>query len=158
MEQIARNVTDWDTDILRHKRFLIVDRDSEFSPRFKSILEGSGIEILMTAYQAPNMNAHAERYASTSRTTTGNGAIRGWETRSQAGRQCSGSAPSRQPSGSAGRSLSTSLRHLVREITEQRSCTGDHLSELKRPPMLVLHRTTAARVLRLRPSWVRRMK
>jgi transposase InsO family protein len=39
-----------------------VDRDSVFSPRFKSILGSSGVEILLTAYQAPNMNAHAERF------------------------------------------------------------------------------------------------
>jgi transposase InsO family protein len=44
------------------KRLLIIDRDGIFSPRFKSILRGSGVEILLTAYQAPNMNAHAERF------------------------------------------------------------------------------------------------
>jgi transposase InsO family protein len=44
------------------KRFLIVDRDAKFSPTFKSILEGSGVEVLLTSYQAPNMNAHAERF------------------------------------------------------------------------------------------------
>jgi len=62
MEQIARNVTDCEAGVLRHKRFLIIDRDAVFSPRFKSLLGGSGVEILMTAYQAPNMNAHAERF------------------------------------------------------------------------------------------------
>ena len=62
MEQIARNVTDCETGVLRHKRFLILDRDAVFSPRFKAILECSGVEILKTAYQAPNMNAHAERF------------------------------------------------------------------------------------------------
>jgi transposase InsO family protein len=44
------------------KRFLIIDRDSIFSPRFRSLIEGSGVEILVTAYQAPNMNAYAERF------------------------------------------------------------------------------------------------
>ena len=62
VEQIARNVTDCDMGVLRHKKFLIIDRDAVFSPRFKSILKGSGVEILITAYQAPNMNAHAERF------------------------------------------------------------------------------------------------
>ena len=62
MEQIARNVTDCETGVLRHKRSLILDRDAVFSPRFKAILGCSGVEILMTAYQAPNMNAHAERF------------------------------------------------------------------------------------------------
>lgn len=62
MEQIARNVTDCESGFLRDKRLLILDRDAVFSPRFKEILGCSGVEILMTAYQAPNMNAHAERF------------------------------------------------------------------------------------------------
>ena len=59
---MARNVTDCDTGVLRHKRFLIIDRDAVFSPRFKSILGSAEVTILLTAYQAPNMNAHAERF------------------------------------------------------------------------------------------------
>jgi transposase InsO family protein len=62
MAQMARNLTDCDTGFLLEKRFLIIDRDAIFSPRFKSILRGSGVEIPLTAYQAPNMNAHAERF------------------------------------------------------------------------------------------------
>jgi transposase InsO family protein len=62
MEQIARNLTFCDEGFLTGKRFLIIDRDSIFSPRFKSIVKGSGAEVLLTAYQAPNMNAHAERF------------------------------------------------------------------------------------------------
>ena len=62
MEQIARNLTDCEDGFLRGRRFLIIDRDSIFSPRFKSLVEGFGVEVLLTAYQAPNMNAHAERF------------------------------------------------------------------------------------------------
>jgi transposase InsO family protein len=62
MEQIARNLTDCEEGFLIGKRFLIIDRDSIFSPKFKSILKDSGVELLLTAYQAPNMNAHAERF------------------------------------------------------------------------------------------------
>ena len=62
MEQIARNVTDCETGFLNEKRFLIIDRDAIFSPKFKSILGDSGVEILLTAYQAPNMKAYAERF------------------------------------------------------------------------------------------------
>jgi transposase InsO family protein len=62
MEQIARNLTDWEDGFLAGKRFLIIDRDCIFSPGFKSILGSADIEILLTAYQAPNMNAHAERF------------------------------------------------------------------------------------------------
>ncbi len=62
MEQIARNLTDCGEGFLTGKRFLIIDRDAIFSPRFKSILNGTGVEILLTEYQAPNMNAYAERF------------------------------------------------------------------------------------------------
>jgi len=62
MEQIARNLTDCCDGFLKGKRFLIIDRDAIFSPRFKSIVVSFDIEILLTAYQAPNMNAHAERF------------------------------------------------------------------------------------------------
>jgi transposase InsO family protein len=62
MEQIARNLTDCEEGFLTGKRFLIIDRDAIFSPRFKSILGGSGVEILLTAYQVPNMNAYAEGF------------------------------------------------------------------------------------------------
>jgi putative transposase len=57
MEQIARNLTDSEDGFLNGKRFLIIDRDSKYSLRFNSILEGSAVEILLTAYLAPNMNA-----------------------------------------------------------------------------------------------------
>ncbi len=62
MEQVARNLTDCEDGFLTGKRFLTVDRDAIFSPRFKSIIGDSGVEVLLTAYQAPNMNAHAERF------------------------------------------------------------------------------------------------
>jgi len=62
MEQIARNLTDCEAGFLVGKDFLIIDRDAIFSPKFKSILRDSGLELLLTAYQAPNMNAYAERF------------------------------------------------------------------------------------------------
>jgi len=62
MVQMARNLTDLGTGFLLGKRYLIIDRDSIFSPRFKAMLEGAGVGILLTAYQAPNMNAYAERF------------------------------------------------------------------------------------------------
>jgi transposase InsO family protein len=62
MEQIGRNLTDWEDGFLTGKRFLIIDRDSIFSSAFKSIVASASVEVLLTAYQAPNMNAHAERF------------------------------------------------------------------------------------------------
>jgi putative transposase len=62
MEQIARDLTDCQDGFLTAKRFLIIDRDALFSARFKAVLESSGIEILLTAYRAPNVNAFVERF------------------------------------------------------------------------------------------------
>lgn len=62
MEQIAQHLTDCQEHFHTAKRFLIIDRDALFSPRFKAILESSGVEILLTAYRAPTMNAFAERF------------------------------------------------------------------------------------------------
>jgi transposase InsO family protein len=62
VEQTARNLTDCQDGFLTAKRFLIIDRDALFSPRFKAILEYSGIEILLIAYRAPDMDAFAERF------------------------------------------------------------------------------------------------
>jgi transposase InsO family protein len=62
MEEIARNLTDCEEGFLTGRRFLILDRNAIFSPRFKSIIRDSGVEVLLMAYQAPNMNAYAERF------------------------------------------------------------------------------------------------
>jgi transposase InsO family protein len=62
MAQIARNLTDCEEGFLIGKLYFIIDRDAKFSRKFKSNLEGSGIEILLTSYLAPNMNAYAVRF------------------------------------------------------------------------------------------------
>jgi transposase InsO family protein len=62
MAQIARILTDCEDGFLNGKQFLIIDRAAKFSPRLKSVLADYGIEILLTAYMAPNMNAYAERF------------------------------------------------------------------------------------------------
>ena len=43
-------------------RYLILDLDSKFTAQFKRILHDAGVEVVNTAYQAPNMNAIAERW------------------------------------------------------------------------------------------------
>jgi transposase InsO family protein len=62
MEQMARNLTDCEKGFLSGKRLLVIDRDAIFSPRFKSVVQGSGVEILLAAYEAPKMSAYAERF------------------------------------------------------------------------------------------------
>ena len=62
MAQVARNLTDAFDGILTGKRFLIVDRDTKFTARFRETLRDAGVEVGRTAFQAPNMNAFAERW------------------------------------------------------------------------------------------------
>ena len=62
MAQVARNLTDCVDGFLRGKRFLILDRDRKFTAQFKSTLRDAGVRPVITCYQAPNMNAYAERF------------------------------------------------------------------------------------------------
>jgi transposase InsO family protein len=62
MAQMARNLTDCEDGFLIGKRYLITDRDALFSDRFRTLVETAGIQITRTSFQAPNMNAHAERF------------------------------------------------------------------------------------------------
>ena len=62
MTQVARNLTDCVDGFLTGQRYLIVDRDSKFTAQFKLALKGCGVSVLLTSYQAPNMNAFAERF------------------------------------------------------------------------------------------------
>jgi putative transposase len=48
-------------------RFLIHDRDSKFSRAFDEIFRTEGISVIRTPIQAPNANAHAERWVRTVR-------------------------------------------------------------------------------------------
>jgi transposase InsO family protein len=62
MAQVARNLTDGVDGFLRDRRYLILDRDTKFTAQFKRILDDAGIDVVTTAFQAPNMNALAERF------------------------------------------------------------------------------------------------
>jgi putative transposase len=62
MSQQARNLLMDLGDRSQRPRFLIHDRDSKFSRAFDSIFSSEGIETIRTPIQAPNANAHAERW------------------------------------------------------------------------------------------------
>lgn len=62
MAQVARNLTDGVDGFLRDRRFLILDRDSKFTAQFRRVLGDAGVDVVTTAFQAPNMNAFAERF------------------------------------------------------------------------------------------------
>jgi transposase InsO family protein len=60
--QQARNVCteldDADVDV----RFVLRDRDAKYVAGFDQVFRSNGARILRSAVQAPNMNAHAERF------------------------------------------------------------------------------------------------
>jgi transposase InsO family protein len=62
MRQLARNLTDVVDGFLLGHRLLILDRDTKWSQAFTKVLEDFGIDVVWTPYQAPNCNAHAERF------------------------------------------------------------------------------------------------
>jgi len=62
MAQVARNLTDLVDGFLLTKRILICDRDDKFTEQFKRLIEACGVRVVVTPYQAPNCNAHAERF------------------------------------------------------------------------------------------------
>ena len=67
---ITTNPTDWFMGkaverIAGHfkaMRYVIHDRDTKYSLRFRIVMEDAGIELIRTPLQAPNANAYAERF------------------------------------------------------------------------------------------------
>jgi putative transposase len=51
----------------RRRRFVLRDRDTKFTRSFDGVFCAEGAEMLVTPVQAPNANAHAERWIRTVR-------------------------------------------------------------------------------------------
>src|SRR3989441_5503409 len=62
MAQAARCLTDAVDGFLTGHRVLICDRDGKWTDGFRGIVEGSGVRVVLTPFQAPNANAYAERF------------------------------------------------------------------------------------------------
>ena len=62
MRQIARNLTDPLDGILTGKRYILMDRDSNFSHAFRSALEEEGVKCVRLPPRSPNLNPHIERF------------------------------------------------------------------------------------------------
>jgi len=67
MLQQARNLLIDLDDRRQRPRFLIHDRDAKFSRAFDAIFHGVRIRVIRTPIQAPNANAHIERWVGTVR-------------------------------------------------------------------------------------------
>ena len=62
MKQIARNLTDPFDGFLQGTRYLLMDRDSNFSLAFRTVLKDAGVEPVRLPPNSPNLNAHIERF------------------------------------------------------------------------------------------------
>ena len=62
MLQQARNLLMELDDHDRQARFLIHDRDAKFPRAFHALLTNDGFKVIRTPVQAPNANAHMERW------------------------------------------------------------------------------------------------
>ena len=62
MLQVARNLIDAETGALPAKRYLIIDRDTKYTQRFRHLIESSGTEVIRLPPLSPNLNAYAERF------------------------------------------------------------------------------------------------
>jgi putative transposase len=67
MLQQARNLLMELDDRGRQVRFLIHDRDAKFPAAFDALLASEKIKVIRTPIQAPNANAHMERWVGTVR-------------------------------------------------------------------------------------------
>jgi putative transposase len=62
MLQIGRNLLDEADGALAGKRYLIIDRDTKYSKRFRVFMEGGGADVIRLPPLSPNLNAFAERF------------------------------------------------------------------------------------------------
>jgi putative transposase len=67
LTQLARDLTAGLEEAGHRFRHLIRDRDAKFTSAFDAVFTASGIDVLLTAPQAPRMNAYAERFVRTVR-------------------------------------------------------------------------------------------
>jgi transposase InsO family protein len=63
--QQARNLSF--SGALGDVKFLIHDRDSKFVASFDEVFRSEGTRVILTPFQAPQANAHAERFVRTAR-------------------------------------------------------------------------------------------
>jgi putative transposase len=67
MVQQARNLLMDVDDRGQRPRFLIHDRDAKFSRAFDAVFHGEAMRVIRTPFQAPNANAHVERWVGSAR-------------------------------------------------------------------------------------------
>ncbi len=62
MKQVARNLIDPFDGSLKDKKYVLMDRDANFSLAFRSVLEDAGVEPVRLPARSPDLNSHIERF------------------------------------------------------------------------------------------------
>jgi len=62
MLQVGRNLVDDAEGVLWGRRYLIIDRDSKYSLRFREFVQEGGTDVIRLPPLSPNLNAFAERF------------------------------------------------------------------------------------------------
>lgn len=62
MLQVGRSLLDSEDGALAGKRYLIVDRDTKYSKRFRDFIVEGGAVVIRLPLLSPNLNAFAERF------------------------------------------------------------------------------------------------
>ncbi len=62
MKQIVRNLTDADDGFLNGIRYLIHDREPQYTQAFSELLKSSSVKAVKLPARSPNLNAYAERF------------------------------------------------------------------------------------------------
>jgi putative transposase len=62
MKQIARNLTDPFDGFLKDKKYVLMDRDTNFSSAFRAVLEGADVQPVRLPPKSPNLNSYLERF------------------------------------------------------------------------------------------------
>ncbi len=62
MKQIARNLTDPFDGFLKDKKYVLMDRDSNFSAAFRTVLKDADVESVRLPARSPDLNSQIERF------------------------------------------------------------------------------------------------
>ena len=62
MMQVARNPLDVVDGPLVGKKYLLLDRDTEYCAAFRQMLVREGVRVIRLPPRSPNLNAYAERW------------------------------------------------------------------------------------------------
>jgi hypothetical protein len=62
MKQVARNLTMEGWGFLEGRQYLIIDRDTKFTPFFRPTIAGAGTKVIRLPPYSLNLNAYCERW------------------------------------------------------------------------------------------------